>query len=157
VSGYFEIQQVGKLLVTSVLRLNKLAVRCKIDPSLGGGGEKGSRRHFSVQDVCRLGLAVWLSNAGLSGPAIRDVLSRMAIRHMLSSLQRLKDIEAKAKRHRFLVGVGFRGRQHGYQKVILVRSLGKAEYALGEASGVVVPVGELLGTLAKDLITLTSI
>jgi hypothetical protein len=81
----------------------------------------------------------------------------MAIRHMLSGLQSLKDIKAEAERHRFLVGVGFRGRERGYQQVILVRSLGRAEYAFGGKSGVVVPFGELLGTLAKDLIALTSI
>jgi hypothetical protein len=156
VSGYFEIQHVSKLLATSVLRLNKLALRCKIDPSLGGGGEKGSRRHFSVQDVCRLGVAVWLSNAGLRGPAISDVLSRMAIRHVLSGLHSLKDVKAEAERHRLLVGVDFRGRERGYQEVMLVRSLDRAESALGKASGVVVPLGDLLGTLAKDLITLTS-
>jgi hypothetical protein len=157
VSAYIEIQQVSRLLATSVLRLNKLAVRCKIDPSLGGGGERGSRRHFSVQDVCRLGLAVWLSNAGLRGPAISNVFGRRATIRLLARLQNLGEIEAEAKHGQFLVAVDYRGRSHGFHKVTLTKSLNRAWRALGEVSGVVVPLGELLGTLAKDVVALTSL
>jgi hypothetical protein len=156
VSAYIEIRQVGKLLATSVLRLNKLAIRCGICPSLGGGNKKGRRRHFSVRDVCRLGLAVWLSNAGLRGPAISNVVRRQATIGLLARLQNLGEIEAEAQRRRFLVAVGYRGRKNGFQAVMVTKSLNKVWRSKAGVSGVVVPLSDLLGTLAKDLIALTS-
>jgi len=132
-----------------VLRLNKLGARYKITASVEGRGKRGSRRHFSVQDICRLGLAVWLSNAGLRGPAIRDVLRRRVSRELLS------DLKTGSERNRFLVAVGFRGTKQGYKRVQLVNSLERAQAALRRDSGVVVPVGEFLGALAARLESFT--
>jgi hypothetical protein len=148
---YIDIQQASDLLNAGVLRLNKLAVRCKIAPSFGGGGKKGSRRHFSLRDVCRLGLAVWLSNAGLRAPAIRDVLRRQAIRSLLSGLNDRSDVEMEAKRRRFLVAAGFRGSTPAFQDVKLVSSPKQVALVLREESGISVPIGMLLASLAVHL------
>ena len=143
-SAYFEIKQASGLIGASVQRLNKLATRCGITPSVDGGGRKGSRRHFSVHDIRRLGLAVWLSDAGLRGPAINDVLRRRVSTELLSSLN-------EGQRKGFLVAVGFRGLKKGYEQVVLVNSLKQAEAALRNTSGVVVPVCEFLAALAARL------
>jgi len=146
-----DIQQASSLLNTDVLRLNKLAVRCDIAPSFGGGGEKGRRRHFSLRDVCRLGLAVWLSNAGLRAPAIRDVLRRQAIRSLLSGLNNRRDVETEAKRRRFLVAAGFHGSTPAFREVKLVGSPKQVGLILREESGISVPIGMLLASLAVHL------
>jgi hypothetical protein len=155
-SAYIEIQQAGRLLNASVLRLNKLAKRCGIHPSFGGGGTKGNRRHFSVHDVCHLGLAVWLSSAGLRGPAIEDVLRRTGIRTLLANLDTLKKVENEAKRKRFLVATGFRGRDHRYRNIELCGSLKQVQRALQNESGILVPIGGLLDDLAGRLKSLAS-
>jgi hypothetical protein len=150
-SAYIDIHQASSLLNTGVLRLNKLAVRCEIAPSFGGGGKKGSRRHFSLRDVCRLGLAVWLSNAGIRAPAIPDVLRRQVVRSFLAGLNDRRDVETEAKRKRFVVAAGFRGLANGYQTVELVSSLHGVKRALREESGVSVPIGKMLEHLAVRL------
>jgi|HubBroStandDraft_2_1064218.scaffolds.fasta_scaffold559557_1 hypothetical protein len=150
-TAYIDIHQASGLLNTGVLRLNKLVVRCKIAPSFGGGGKKGRRRHFSLRDVCRLGLAVWLSNAGLRAPAIRDILRRQAIKSLLSGLDDRKNVETEAKRRRLLVAAGFRGLENGYRTVRLVRSQRGVTLALRQESGVSVPIGMLLDDLAVGL------
>jgi len=145
---YIDIQQASSLLNTSVLRLNKMAVKCEIAPSFGGGGKKGRRRHFSLRDVCRLGLAVWLSNAGIRAPAIPDVLRRQVVRSFLAGLNDRRDAETEAKRKRFLVAADFRGLKHGYRTIEVVSSLHGLNRALREQSGLSVAVGTLLEDLA---------
>jgi hypothetical protein len=150
-SVYIDIQQASGLLNAGVLRLNKLAIRCEIAPSFGGGGIKGSRRHFSLRDVCRLGLAVWLSNAGIRAPAIPDVLRRQVVRSFLAGLNDRREVETEAKRKRFLVAADFRGLKRGYRTIEFVSSSHGLSRALREHSGLSVPVGTLLEDLAAQL------
>jgi hypothetical protein len=150
-SVYIDIQQAADLLNTGVLRLNKLADRCEIAPSFGGGGKKGRRRHFSLRDVCRLGLAVWLSNAGIRAPAIPGVLRRPVVRSFLAGLNDRRDVESEAQRKRFLVAAHFRGLKHGYGTIELVSSLHRVKRALSGQSGLSVPIGTLLQDLAARL------
>lgn len=153
----FQIAQLSELLGTTPLRLNKLADVCRIRASVERGGAKGKRRAFSLQDICRLGLALWLWRAGLRGPAIRSALGRGAVRRLVSGLDTLRQIEEESRRHRFLIAVDFRGKEHGYRNVSLVRSAERVRVALREASAVVVPVGALLEPLAARLREFVSI
>lgn len=147
----FEIPRVADFLNTSMLRVNKLSEMCELKPSVRAGGKKGKRRHFSVQDVCRLGLALWLWKAGLRGPAVRDALRQPASKRLLSGLQTLKHIKAEAQRQRFLLALEFRGPHQGYRRVALLSSLARVRAALKGASAVVIPVGQLLESLAEHL------
>jgi hypothetical protein len=153
----FEIRQVAKMIQTSPLRLNKLALACGVSASVEGGGKKGKRRHFSVRDICRLGLATWLWNAGLRVAAIRDATRKKASTTLLADLHRLADIKAEANRERFLVAVRYEGPKRGYREFMLVPSLHRAQAVLKEAIGVSVPIGKLLGDLGKRLEEFTHI
>jgi hypothetical protein len=147
----FNIAELSGLLGARPLRLNKLLNVCQIRASVVGGGARGKRREFSAQDVCRLGFALWLWRAGLRGPAIRRVIAGNAVHHLVSGLHTLREIQRESRRHRLLVAVDFRGAQTGYREVALVGSPRAATNLLREASGVVVPVGKLLESLAKRL------
>lgn len=147
----FNIAELSGLLGARPLRLNKLLNVCRIRASVVGGGARGKRRAFSAQDVCRLGFALWLWRAGLRGPAIRRLVAGNALHHLISGLHTLQEIRRESERHRFLVAVDFRGTKHGYREVALVGSPRAGTDLLRETSGVVVPIGKLLGALAERL------
>jgi len=74
-----------------------------------------------------------------------------ALHHLISGLHTLQEIRRESERHRFLVAVDFRGTKHGYREVALVGSPRAGTDLLRETSGVVVPIGKLLGALAERL------
>jgi hypothetical protein len=147
----FNIAELSGLLGAKPLRLNKLLNVCQIRASVVGGGARGKRRAFSAQDVCRLGFALWLWRAGLRGPALRRVMGGNVIHRLVSELDTLREIQRESRRHRLLIAVDFRGASTGYREVALVGSPAAATNLLKEASGVVVPIGKLLESLAKRL------
>ena len=153
----FNIAELSGLLGATPLRLNKLLNVCQIRASVVGGGARGKRRAFSAQDVCRVGFALWLWRAGLRGPAIRRVIAGNAVHHLISGLHTLREIQRESRQHRLLVAVEFRGINTGYRAVSLVGSPRAATNLLREASGVVVPIGKLLGAVAERLEQFVSI
>jgi len=156
--SFFGIEQVAEMLGTSQVRLNKLGAIASITASVDKGGIQGKRRHFSVQDVCGLGLALWLWQAGLRGSAISDVMGHKVSQGLMSNLISLARIKREAERRRLLVAVNFRRPAKGhprakrhYEAVWLTETLEHPKSKLRRSSGVVVPVGELLHLLAKAL------
>ena len=152
-----DITELSELLGANPLRLNKLVNVCQIRASVVRGGIRGKRRAFSPQDVCHLGVALWLWRAGLRGPAIRRVMGGNVVHHLVSGLHTLRQIQAESRRHRLLVAVDFRGTKHGFREVTIVGSPRAATNLLREASGVVVPIGKLLAALAERLEQFVSI
>ena len=157
----FGVKQVADLLGTTQIRLNKLGVIADIKPSIDKGGTQGKPRHFSVQDVCDLGLALWLWRAGLRGSAISDVIGHKASQGLMFGMTSLARIKKEAGKQRLLVAVNFRRsakKEHGktarhYQNVWITGTLEHAQSHLRKFSGVVVPVGKLLHVLARALET----
>lgn len=154
----FGIEQVEEILGTDKVRLNKLGAIASITASVDKGGIQGKRRHFSVQDVCGLGLALWLWHAGLRGSAISDVMGHKVSQSLMSNLTSLTRIRREAERRRLLVAVNFRRPEKGhakanrhYQAVWLAKTLEHPKSKLRRSSGVVVPVGGLLHLLDKAL------
>lgn len=82
---------------------------------------------------------------------MKNALGQRASKDFLTGLQKFKGIRSEAQKKRFLVAVDFQGKDKAFRKAALVRSLVRAQDALQVQSGVVVPVGSLLESLADSL------
>ncbi len=145
-AALFETSEVARILGTNELRVNKLVGRFRLKPS-EGGGKRGKRLRFSVQDVCRVGLAFWLFRGGLRALVIHKVLADSKIRGLIKNLNSLKGIREEAQRPaRFLVIRP--ARKAGKWDVVLTEEF---KGLCDKQSCLVIPLGQELGRLAERL------
>jgi hypothetical protein len=153
----FQMPDVAYLLNAPASRLNKLLERFDLRRSLAGGGKQGIRLAFSLQDICRLGLALWLFEAGLRSPVIRLVLKDPFPKDYLGPLQSLDSVRTESRRQRSLVLTWTRRNDAhpGHKAQLRISITGfPAEALVAEPTArgqILIPVGLFLDEIAGRL------
>ena len=143
---FFEVDGVARVLEAKTLRVNKLSYRFDLQPSIVAGGRQGKKRKFSVEDVCKIGLALWLFRAGLRAPVIRKILNHEEARAMLARLTETAAIRGESGKSRFLIAWNF---DRPKPSLKIGNHLDPA--ILNKEISVVVPIGLLFERLATNL------
>ncbi len=145
---FFEVDGVARVLEAKTLRVNKLLYRFKdeLKPSISAGGRHGKKRKFSVGDVCKVGLALWLFRAGLRAAIIRKILQHEGARAMLARLTETAAIRDESDKSRFLVAWNFERLKPSLK---IGKHLDPA--ILNKEISVVLPIGLLFERLVKNV------
>jgi hypothetical protein len=152
---FFATLQLAKLLKANRFTLNRLMLRCKIEPSFGSRSGRGSRLFFTVEDASKLALAYWLFRCGLRSPAIKGVLDDVQVADLLKALASPEEIEKVGTQVRFLVTwrIAARGKNAKQETKVEKDYAGVQRVLEGthQYGFVVIPIGRLLRELAKAI------
>jgi hypothetical protein len=151
----FETSGVAELLKASRFTLNRIMLRCKIIPSYGSRGGRGSRLIFTVEDVATLAVAYWLFRSGLRTPAIRQALDNKQVKQLCTSLTGVEAFEQAGTRLGFLVTWRPAKGRDASQEVKLEKDFPGVQRILESVlqyGFVVIPIGRLVKNLGATLL-----
>jgi hypothetical protein len=148
----FGMADVVFLLDAKAIRLNKLLTRPKIRRSLTGGGTKGKRLLFDLTDITRLGLALWLSRAGLRIGEVEAAMSQSATAAFLAPLSSLAALQAEAPKQRFFVVRKVHSTRKRPGREVGIHNGRKLLFdVIADRDGIVISVGARLTELVRRL------
>jgi hypothetical protein len=151
----FQTPEVAKLLKASRFMLNRLMLRCKIEPSFGSRRGRGSRLIFTVEDVATLAVAYWLFRSGLRTQAIRQALDDKQVKQLCNTLTGVEALENAGTRLGFLVTWRHAKGSDASQEVKLEKNFAGVQRILESVLQygiVVIPIGRLVQDLAVAIL-----
>lgn len=156
----FQTPELAKLLKADRFTLNRLMLRCGIEPHSGIRG-RGKVLVFSGEGVGAVAIAYWLFRSGLRPPAIKDALGAKEIEGLCQNLVSVVDMEQIGSQFSYLVAWRVvepkkgKKKEKVWQKVRLARDIAEVQRTLESEKKqfgfVVVPIGRLLKELAERI------